>query len=71
MALQIHLFVDETQLWMKHSGENLEIIKFKVAAREHDFQSWGAFMRLKLKAIKRTCNSVGLTAEANWMRTSK
>ena len=48
----IHLYADDTQLYIKLSGKNFDNIKIKIAACVRDIQTWCASMRLKLNATK-------------------
>src|SRR6218665_1575289 len=48
----VHLYANDTQLYIKLCCKNLENIKVKMAACIHHIQSWCASMRLKLNATK-------------------
>src|SRR6218665_1275737 len=51
-GLLVHLYADDTQLYIKLCCKNLENIKVKMVACIHHIQSWCASMRLKLNAAK-------------------
>src|SRR6218665_1562475 len=51
-GLVVHLYADDTQLYIKLCYKNLDNIKVKMAACIHHIQSWCASMRLKLNATK-------------------
>jgi len=51
-GLVVHLYADDTQLYIKLCCKHLENIKVKMAACIHHIQSWCASMRFKLSATK-------------------
>ena len=51
-GILIHLYADDTQLYINHSTKDIENPQIKLIACFHEIQTWCSSMRLKLNASK-------------------